>query len=297
MQRMARRSWAAKDPQSSPRPPRAQWSLPMSGTRAAPRPPALSLAWLVAALLGACAAPMPPPLRDAAGQEADRLRAAMLAEVPGAAVPDGAKAERWVALTRAALAASGQAPGAAELAVVADRAPQGQRVALVLLRATGPWELLAEAPASTGASGRRGYFVTPTGVFVNDGAILGYRALGTPNAQGIRGLGARGMRAWDFGWHWAPRGWAEDGSEARIRFVLHATDPDILEPRLGTPDSQGCVRVGGAMNRFLDLHGVLDADVERQAAGSPRVAALLAPERRPTPIAGRLLVVVDSAAP
>jgi hypothetical protein len=258
-----------------------------------------ALAFVVlAALLAGCAvrtpAPAPPP--DAAGPEAARLRNAMLAEVPGAAVPDPARARHWVALARAALAQANEVPGAGELALLVDRAPEVQRVALVLLRAAGPWDVLAEAPVSTGRTGRRGYFVTPTGVFVNDGAILGYRALGTPNAQGIRGLGARGMRVWDFGWHLAPRGWVDDGGEAPIRFLLHATDPDMLEPRLGRPDSQGCVRVGGAMNRFLDRHGVIDAQVERQAAASPRVAALLAPGRTPSPIAGRMLVVVDSAA-
>jgi hypothetical protein len=255
------------------------------------------LAILLALLAAGCAAPAPPPEADAAGPEAARLREAMLAEVPGARLPDPARAARWLALTRGALDAAGQAPGTAELAVVADRAPAGQRIALVLLRAAGPWEVLAEAPASTGASGRRGFFITPTGVFVNDGGILGYRALGTPNAQGIRGLGVRGMRAWDFGWHPAPRGWAADGSEAPIRLTLHATDPVFLEPRLGTADSQGCVRVGGAMNRFLDRHGVIDAEIERQARYQPRVAALLLPDRAPTPIAGRMLVVVDGDAP
>jgi hypothetical protein len=51
------------------------------------------------------------------------------------------------------------------------------------------------------------------------------------------------------------------------------------------------------MNRFLDLQGVIDADIERQAATSRRVSALLDPARQPSPIAGRMLVVVDSAAP
>jgi hypothetical protein len=259
---------------------------------------ALACAGLAALLAGCVARPPAPADRpDAAAPEAARLRAAMLAEVPGAVAPDPARAAGWARLAQAALARAGQAPGRSEVALVVDRAPAVQRIALVLLRAAGGIEVLAEAPASTGRTGRRGYFVTPTGVFANDGAILGYRALGTPNAQGIRGLGARGMRVWDFGWHAAPRGWTGDGSAAPIRFLLHATDPDILEPRLGSPDSQGCVRIGGAMNRFVDRNGVMDAEIERQAAESPRVAALLAPGRTPSPIAGRLLVVVDSAAP
>ena len=51
------------------------------------------------------------------------------------------------------------------------------------------------------------------------------------------------------------------------------------------------------MNRFLDRHGVLDADVERAAQEDPRFGALLLPDRVPTPLAGRLLVVVNSAEP
>ncbi|WP_137125300.1 hypothetical protein [Roseomonas sp. HF4] len=247
-------------------------------------------------LVAACAAPT-PPLPAAGTAEAARLRAAMLAEVPRAAVPPEALAQRWIALARAALAVEGLRPGPAELALLVDRAPAVQRVALLLMRAEGPWEVLAAAPASTGRSGRRGYFLTPTGVFVHDGGIPGYRALGTPNAQGIRGLGAAGMRVWDFGWRHAPRGWTGDGSEAPIRFLLHATDPDVLEPRLGSPDSQGCARIGGAMNRFLDRNGVLDADLEPRAATDPRVGALLGPGRTPTTLAGRMLIVVDSDAP
>ncbi|WP_211847861.1 hypothetical protein [Neoroseomonas eburnea] len=276
------------------------------GTRAgrsrgdAPRRGCARRGWLVlaAASVAACAArrPAAPPPPDAAGAEAQRLRAIMLADVPGAAVPDPAQAARWIALARSALDAAGRLPQGTELALLVDRAPAVQRIGLLLLRAEGPWEVLATAPASTGITGRRGYFVTPTGVFVNDGGIMGYRALGTPNREGIRGLGAQGMRAWDFGWVWAPRGWTEDGSEAPIRFLLHATDPDHFEPRLGEPGSQGCVRIGGAMNIFLDRHGVIDADAERIAAESPRMAALLAPDRTPTAIAGRMLIVVDSAA-
>lgn len=246
-------------------------------------------------LLAACAT-APAALPDAATPESARLRDDMLAIVPRAAPAEPADAGRWVAQARRLLADAGVTPAMAELALVVDRAPAVQRIALVLLRRDGPWDVLATAPVSTGTTGRRGFFVTPTGVFANDGSVPGYRALGTRNAQGIRGLGAAGMRAWDFGWVWAARGWAEDGSEAPIRFLLHATDPDVLEPRLGRPDSQGCVRIGGAMNRFLDANGIIDAEIERQAATDARAAALLLADRRPTPIAGRFLIVVDSAA-
>jgi hypothetical protein len=51
------------------------------------------------------------------------------------------------------------------------------------------------------------------------------------------------------------------------------------------------------MNRFIDQNGVIDADIERQARDDPRVAALLRPDRTPSPAAGRMLVVVEGAAP
>jgi hypothetical protein len=74
-----------------------------------------------------------------------------------------------------------------------------------------------------------------------------------------------------------------------------ATDPDYLEKRLGRPASKGCVRIPAAMNRFLDRHGVLDADYERAAKDDPRFEAVLLRERTPTPLAGNALVIVDSA--
>jgi hypothetical protein len=49
------------------------------------------------------------------------------------------------------------------------------------------------------------------------------------------------------------------------------------------------------MNRFLDLHGVLDANYERVASNDGRINAVLLPERQPTRLAGDSLVIVDSA--
>jgi hypothetical protein len=49
------------------------------------------------------------------------------------------------------------------------------------------------------------------------------------------------------------------------------------------------------MNRFLDRHGILDADYERIAKDDPRFEALLLADRTPTPLAGNMLVIVDSA--
>ena len=94
------------------------------------------------------------------------------------------------------------------------------------------------------------------------------------------------------------KGWTEvAGKPDRIpiRLMLHATDPDKLEQRLGRPASQGCVRVPATMNRFLDRHGVLDADYERAATTDIKFRALLLPGREPSPLAGNTLIVVDSS--
>src|SRR5262249_57220491 len=86
-----------------------------------------------------------------------------------------------------------------------------------------------------------------------------------------------------------------DRRTAVIGLLLHATDPDFLEQRLGRPASQGCVRVPAAMNRFLDRHGVLDASYEQAARSDGRIREILPVDRRPTPLAGDTLVVIDSA--
>lgn len=259
-------------------------------------------------ILAACAPNEPPATTptpsavtpDASGltpeeiaAEVTRLRAALASEVPQTADP-AREADR-LARAQRSFALSGPLLEAAELVVVVDRNPAAQELSILLARPDAPWEVLGSGTVSTGQAGRRAYFITPTGVFLHTDAILDWRARGTPNARGIRGLGSRGMRIWDFGWVPAERGWLSDGSTAPIRFLIHATDPDYLEPRLGQTASQGCVRISSAMNIFLDRQGVLDRDHERQAAaGNPRFRAVLHPERTPSPLAGRALVVVDS---
>ena len=94
-------------------------------------------------------------------------------------------------------------------------------------------------------------------------------------------------------WVLRVRGTGEEQGE--IRLLLHATDPAYLEQRLDRPASKGCVRVFAAVNRFLDRHGILDADYERAAKDDPRFQALLLPDRAPTPLAGNALIVVDSS--
>ena len=134
-------------------------------------------------------------------------------------------------------------------------------------------------------------------MFRHSAEILDYRAEGTFNENHIRGLGLKGMRVWDFGWQQAEKGWTADAQLGEIRLLLHATDPDYLESRLGHPASEGCVRISAAMNRFLDRHGVLDVDHERAATYDVRFRAELLANRTPTPLAGDLLVVVDTSSP
>jgi hypothetical protein len=55
------------------------------------------------------------------------------------------------------------------------------------------------------------------------------------------------------------------------------------------------VRVPATINRFLDVHGVLDADYERDARDDARLGSVLLPDREPSPLAGNALVVIDSS--
>jgi len=223
-------------------------------------------------------------------REMERLRAALKREMPGVIV-DSPESERgWIAHTRAAVAASARPIDRPQLLVVVDRNPGVQQMRIVLARPDGAWRSLGGAKVSTGQKGRRDYYLTPTGVFLHTDAILDWRAEGTFNAQYIRGLGLKGMRVWDFGWQRATKGWGA-GEEGDIRLLLHATDPDYLELRLGRPASKGCVRIPAAMNTFLDRHGILDADYERAAKDDPRFEA----DRMPAPLAGNALVIFDSA--
>ncbi len=242
--------------------------------------------------------PTPPraaPLLDVDG-EAERLREALLREVPGAIVDTPAAEQGWIERSRAAIAGGNQRIERPQLLVVVDRSPGVQQMRIVVARPDAAWRSLGGTRVSTGEMGRRDYYLTPTGAFPHTDAILDWRAEGTFNAQHIRGLGLKGMRVWDFGWQVATKGWGTQ-EQGEIRLLMHATDPAYLETRIGRPASKGCVRVPAAMNRFLDRHGILDADYERAAEDQRRFEALLLRDRTPTPLAGNMLVVVDSSEP
>jgi lipoprotein-anchoring transpeptidase ErfK/SrfK len=235
---------------------------------------------------------LPAPSIDVDG-EAVRLRAALGREVPHLIVDPPAAERRWIERSRTAVADGTESIDRPQLLVVVDRNPRVQQMRIVVARPDANWRDLGGTRVSTGQTGRFDYYLTPTGVFLHTDAILDWRAEGTFNENHIRGLGLKGMRVWDFGWQTAAKGWTEE--EGQIRLLMHATDPANLERRLGRPASKGCVRIPAAMNRFLDRHGVLDADYERVAQNDPGFAALLSADHTPTPLAGNMLVIIDSS--
>lgn len=179
-----------------------------------------------------------------------------------------------------------------QFVAVADRSPRVQAILLYWRAPDGHFHFIGASPVSTGRPGRFDYFETPVGVFEHIYANPDYRAQGTKNEYGIRGYGLKGMRVYDFGWVLAKKGWG-DRREMDIRFQMHATDPDVLERRLGQPASKGCVRIPASLNVFFDKYGILDADYLRAVNEGTR-PFVLKPEWTPTPWAGRYLIIVDT---
>jgi hypothetical protein len=169
-----------------------------------------------------------------------------------------------------------------------DRNPSVQVAVLLFVNLSNDCLVFVGADkVSTGNPDRRGHFVTPLGFIENSPQNMSYRALGTKNSKGWRGLGAKGSRVWDFG---RAETRTKKGDPYFIRLLLHATDPDHGEPRLGRVDSKGCVRISAKLNRFLDYFGVLDAKYENEK----RASYALLPKREPTPFPGRFILVGDS---
>jgi hypothetical protein len=206
-------------------------------------------------------------------------------------VPDEEN-DRYVALMTAELARLGLSGIPAQFMVLADRDPLVQAVFIYWKSPDGGFDLVGAAPASTGRPGAYEHFITPTGVFEHLIENPDYRAEGTRNQHGVLGLGARDMRVYDFGWQLGERGWGAGGTSP-LRLLLHSTDPEHLEPRLGSIQSKGCIRIPAEMNEFIDHYGILDADYER-AAGPGAIHRIFPPDREPTPWSGRYLIVVDT---
>jgi hypothetical protein len=189
-----------------------------------------------------------------------------------------------------ALRAAGVVPLRSQYVVLVDRSPIVQAVMLFWRSSAGETAFIGASPTSTGRPGGFEHFETPIGVFAHTLATLDFRAEGTRNELGIRGYGAKGMRVHDFGWVEARRTWGKPG-ESSLRLQLHSTDPVLLEPRLGTVQSKGCIRIPASPNDFIDRYGILDTDYE-EALGAGRTFWVLRPDRTPTRWSGRYLVVV-----
>lgn len=201
--------------------------------------------------------------------------------------------EAYSALAKAQLTQANVAIDHDQFVVVADRNPNVQ-AAFVFVMGPGGVHPIGATPVSTGRSGQKDHFYTPVGVFANTLENPSFRAQGTKNSNGFRGYGCKGMRIWDFGWQTADKAWGTR-EPREIRFQMHATDPDLAEPKLGHPASQGCVRVSAGFNQFVDHYGVLDADYLNAEAQGQQLW-VLPKERATTGLAGRYLVVVDSGA-
>ena len=180
----------------------------------------------------------------------------------------------------------------AQFVLLIDRSPRVQAALLYWGSSTQGWHWVGAAPVSTGRPGTFEHFETPLGMFDHHLGNPDFRAEGTKNELGFRGYGRKGMRVFDLGWIWAQRGWGAR-TMGWMRLQVHATDPDLGEPFLGSTRSAGCVRIPATLNDFLDRHAVLDADYER-AVAQGRSLWVLRPDRTPTATPGRYVVVVDS---
>lgn len=223
-----------------------------------------------------------------AAEDGRGLAAGYAAEVDRRVALSSAEADFYARYLKAA---PELVPG--QFALLVDRAQAVQLAAVFWRAMDGGWHLIGASPVSTGKPGRFDYFETPVGIFAHTLDNPDYRAEGTRNEYGIRGYGVKGMRVFDLGWTRAQKGWG-DRREMDIRFQIHATDPVALEPRLGERHSKGCVRIPSTLNVFLDRYGILDADYQRAVQEGKRPLVLRG-DWRPTPWAGRYVVVVDTS--
>jgi hypothetical protein len=198
----------------------------------------------------------------------------------------------YVALLEQTLAQSQTENTMAQTFIVVDRNPNVQAAFVLVHLQSGVWQWIGATAVSTGKVGSYEHFVTPLGVFAHTLDNPDFRAEGTFNKNHIRGYGLKGLRVFDFGWQYAERGWGVGGS-SRMRLQMHATDPSILEERLGSVQSEGCIRIPSSLNVFLDMHGVLDAAYEAATSKGDDLW-VLKPGRTVVPWPGRYMVIVDS---
>ncbi|WP_353433032.1 L,D-transpeptidase [Polynucleobacter sp. MWH-UH23A] len=179
-----------------------------------------------------------------------------------------------------------------QFVILVDRNPNIQAAFLYLGSEKEGWSLLGVAPISSGLPGKFEHFLTPIGVFEHSLDNPDFRALGTKNELGFRGYGEKGMRVYDFGWIAAQRTWGKKEIGV-LRLQMHATDPELAENLLGTPRSEGCIRIPATLNQYIDHYGVLDAQYDKAASQGSRFW-VLAKNRTVTPFSGKYLVVIDT---
>jgi hypothetical protein len=196
----------------------------------------------------------------------------------------------------AKLTKDGTTPLDSQYFLYVDRNPAMQDIFVCFYdAAAGRVELLGHDLISSGDIKRGAdYFETPTGVFEHVLENFDYRALGTPNAEGWRGLGEKDSRVWDFGYQTGLKTYKNGTTLSQLRLLLHATDPVAGEERLGRIDSKGCIRISKGLNHFLDIHAILDWHYEQWAKTKP-ANWLLRKERKPVSLPGRYLIVGDSS--
>ena len=198
----------------------------------------------------------------------------------------------YTQLLQDALAKAQLSLAADQFVLLVDRSRNVQAALLFFGSATRGWLLVGAAPVSTGLPGRFEHFLTPLGVFDHSLANPDFRAVGTKNKLGFRGYGRKGLRVYDFGWVKSPRGWG-NGAMGVLRLQMHATDPDLAAQKLGTAQSEGCVRIPASLNDFMDTHGLLDEDYARAVASGENLW-VLNKKRTPTINPGRYMTVVDT---
>ena len=178
-----------------------------------------------------------------------------------------------------------------QFGILVDRSPKVQVLTLLVAGPSGT-RCVGATTVSTGSTGRFDHYYSPLGLFDHTLDNPDFRAEGTKNEHGIRGYGRKGMRIYDMGWQTTIKGWGKP-EERQIRFQLHSTDPDILEPRLGRPDSKGCIRMPATLNMFIDNYGVLDEQYDAKEAEGQGLW-VLSKHRVRTGLEGEYVVVVDT---
>ncbi len=233
----------------------------------------------------------PQALRAAAPSSPQSLARVYEAAEPRRLDVPPEEVRRYGQLAQAELGRSAVSLAQPQYVLLVDRSQSVQATLLMWWAGPGQWSLIGASPVSTGLPGSFDHFETPVGVFEHSPRNPDFRAEGTFNSNGIRGYGVKGMRVFDLGWQPAAKGWG-DGKVMDMRLQLHATDPDALEPRLGTAQSKGCIRITAALNQLLDRYGVIDAAYDEPAAAAH--AWVLPRNREPVDGAGRYVIVVDS---